>query len=292
VFRCGNWAFNENSGYTVETKVQVTKYVGGNLGNDHGLMFQVYGPTQLMQIDLSPTQLLARNGKYTDGDFAGRAHIIRLVKHAGADLFDVFIDGTAAQVNIPTVRAGGNSITFGDTSTQRSVAAQIDYVRVDNTGAWTPGTEPTVSKLTVPTGISLTGKEENTIHGYSIALPATTTVTGDADNRQATVGGINIQLLYVPSGIRSLDGFLPVTSVTDTSDRTFVALDGGKRGTVYSYQLDPAAHPCMVNTNQQYLAIHVGGDNLLLISATGTPEAMKANAKVLLGIFTSVKLAK
>lgn len=53
-----------------------------------------------------------------------------------------------------------------------------------------------------------------------------------------------------------------------------------------------AAHPGMNNLRHRYLLIPTGKDgaDLLLLSATGTPEAFRANDRILQGIFASVKV--
>jgi hypothetical protein len=59
------------------------------------------------------------------------------------------------------------------------------------------------------------------------------------------------------------------------------------------YTLDPIARPGATNLRQRYLIVKTGKKNedLLLVSASGSPEAMAAQEKVLAAVFAGVQLA-
>ena len=61
-------------------------------------------------------------------------------------------------------------------------------------------------------------------------------------------------------------------------------------GLLIGYQLTATAHPGMTNLAQQYLAIKVGKDDLLLISALGTPDALAAQQKIITAVFSGVTM--
>jgi hypothetical protein len=286
-FRCYNWRFREEQGYTVELKVRVSRYVGGNLFSDGGFLVQVFGPQQLMQIDLSDKQLCVRNGKTTDVDFSA-FRVVRLVKHPREGLFDVYVDGKLEQANVPTVGAGANAITFGDVQGQRGCTATLAYLRVDNDGAWLPAPPVPVTGIAMPRLAVSTVEMPARKIGYCV--PKEAQGSGGGDDRTFTLGGVVLRAHYIPGGARIVSDYLPCTAPVDGVEvSTLVYASGTLRGQLYRYHLAAVAHPGMTNLEGVYLAMKFGGDDLLLLSATGTAEAMKAQHAGIAAFLAGVK---
>ncbi len=287
-FRCYNWRFREEKGYTVEMKLRVTRHVGGNLFSDGGFNLQVNGSQQLMQVDVSDKQLCIRGGKTLDLDFAGAFHVVRLVKHPKDNLFDVYVDGKLAQADVPAIPVGANSVGFGDVQGQRGLTATLAYLRVDNDGAWTPATPVPLRQPLLPKGIK-TVPLDLPARKCTLQLPAAAQGTGDGDDRQFTLPGVSLRVHYIPGGARASGDYLPFTAPVDGVEVSTLQLPSGLRGQLYLYHLAAVAHPGMANLEGEYLALKFGGDDLLLLSATGSVEAIKAQQSAIVAFFAGVK---
>jgi len=286
-FMAYNWRFREETGYTVEIKVRVNKYFGGDLHVDSGFHLQVYGPQQLMQVDIGDKQLCIRGGNYIDADFSAAFHVVRLIKHAGENLFDVYLDGKVVQSNVPTVGAGANAVSFGDTYGQRGIAAIVAYLRIDSDGAWLPAPAIPLVRPLPAKGVTTT-TVTNVARKYAYLLPAGAVGAGEADDRQYTLNAVDLRVHYLPGAAAALAEYLPFTAPIDRMDRQVLALSSGLHGLLYQYTLAPVAHPGMTNLAQQYLAIKCGGNDLLLLSASGAPEALRAQQQAIVALFAGV----
>ena len=289
-FHLGNMGFKDSDGFTVEMKVKVTKYPDGGLFSDGGLLLQVFGEQNLMQIDLSDKQICIRNGATLDLNFADDFHIVRAVMHAGEKFYDVYLDGKLLAEFVPAIDAGANAVNFGNVHKERSLSATIAYLRIDNTGAYTPTTLTEIPTLSAPKEIKLGAPLVNEKDNYSFSLPEGITATGNANSREATLpGGVNLRVRYFPGGMKELAAYLPFTSPIDTIEKRPILLPSGAPATLYAFDFAPTAHPGMTNLRQLVLTIKLGGDNLLLLTVDGTPAAMNAQQAQIRAIFASIK---
>ena len=139
-----------------------------------------------------------------------------------------------------------------------------------------------------PAGVDLPEREQNVARKYLLSLPKGLVLTGAADDRQGSLAGISYRVRFLPRAAASGEDYLPMTSPVDSLDRTLVLLPGGMRALHLSYQLSEAAHPGMINRAQRFLLMAIGND-LLLMSATGSPAQMQESAALLQGWFASVR---
>ncbi len=173
-----------------------------------------------------------------------------------------------------------------------------------NTGTAAPQANGTATGMPKPSGPVLALKptddplketENNAARGYTMKLPAGMTLAGPADNRTGSLAAgketVSFRIKFVPGGASGMGDYLPVTSVTDTVKVQSVNWpDYLVAGTLVSISMAQVAHPDMANLNQTFLMVPRGkeGSDLLVISATGSPAAMKAQGAVLNAIFSSM----
>lgn len=150
------------------------------------------------------------------------------------------------------------------------------------------------SAFSAPAGVKLPMGEVNTPRGYALRLPAGVMLSGPQDDRTGTLGegpmAVSLRVRYVVGGANSSEGLVPLRAVGDEWQQQAVKLASGLTGTLVDVQLLREAHPDVPELSQRHLLLAFGksGADLLLVSAAGTPEAMKANAQEVRAIMSSV----
>ncbi len=150
--------------------------------------------------------------------------------------------------------------------------------------------------LTMPAGAKLPLLEANAARGYRFRLPEGAVLTGVPDDREGALGqganAVRLRVRYLPGAASAANQYLPVASAIDASSLMPVTLSDHTAATLATFDLADAAHPGMTNLGQRFLLIPTGKDNgdLLLLSASGTPQAVKANDALIKAVFASVTL--
>ena len=147
---------------------------------------------------------------------------------------------------------------------------------------------PAVS-LAAPAGVALLVGARAA--GVTLRLPSGAQLTGPADDLTATLeGGVTFRIRLLPGAAEGADDYLPVTSAVDQVRRRAVTLPSGLAATLVDDTLVAVAHPGMTNLRQRFLLVPTGkgGEDLLLLSATGSAAAMERQNKALTAIFASV----
>ena len=150
-----------------------------------------------------------------------------------------------------------------------------------------------VGDFIAPEGVTLPVVEPNVTRRYSLKLPQGTTFSGAPDDREATIGtganAIRIRAHYTTESGRNSEALLPFAAVGDIANRRLVKLPSGVSATFVDFIFRAEQHPGVVNLHQKYLLIPVEKTNdVLVLSAQGTPAAMQAQDKLITAIFASV----
>jgi hypothetical protein len=105
---------------------------------------------------------------------------------------------------------------------------------------------------------------------------------------------VKLRARWVENGAKIAAAYLPITAIGDATQSRRVALPSRLEATLSEYQLAATAHPDIQDLARKYLQVPVGPDktDLLILSASGTREAMARREKTVVAIFTSLQLAK
>ncbi|HUW32785.1 MAG TPA: hypothetical protein VM223_14345 [Planctomycetota bacterium] len=176
---------------------------------------------------------------------------------------------------------------------ESAVGANLVFAPADDSSSAEPSAEPVrlPPVAQVPAGSQF---EANRQRNYVLTVPGKFNLAGPADDREGKLGGVVLRIRYVAGGGKAIDDALPFTATGDTVDRQLVILPSGLKGTMVKLELQPTAHPGVIDLAQWILLLPMGqnGADLLAISAMGEPEAMKKNTDPITAIFASVRLAQ
>lgn len=140
-----------------------------------------------------------------------------------------------------------------------------------------------------PPGIALPVSAE--IAGVVLKLPAGAEFIGPADERTLLLGkgaeGITLHAQMVPRGAKNASDYLPFAAAIDNVTHRGVKLPSGIEATAVDFAFEATAHPGLSALHQRFLLIP-RGDDLLLLSATGTPAAMTVQTKTIDAIWAGV----
>jgi len=151
--------------------------------------------------------------------------------------------------------------------------------------------------LAAPAGIALPATAW--VGGFALRLPTGVTLDGPTEDQAASLGppgdagALTLRIRVLPGASANADNYLPVTSAVDAVRRA-VVLPSGLAGMLVEYALAPVAHPGTTNLRQRFLLIPAGknGADLLLVSASGTAEAMAARGRLLDAIFAGIRVVE
>ncbi|HEY3332745.1 MAG TPA: hypothetical protein VGK19_22120 [Capsulimonadaceae bacterium] len=143
----------------------------------------------------------------------------------------------------------------------------------------------------------LTGKFQDTGGRWSMGLPDGAATSQLADGLQGSFARskdiVDMRARWVAGGAATASSQLPFASSIDDASSTSVSLPSGVHGTLYEYRLTAAAHPGVANLGQMYLLLPVGASakDLLVVSFSGSADAMANCRNTLLAIAASITLA-
>lgn len=160
--------------------------------------------------------------------------------------------------------------------------------------------------LVAPPGIALPVAQTNAARNYTFKLPRDSALLGDtrdqsiaesiSDDQTVVLGllgwganAVSLRVRYIVGGARDASSNLPFTSPTDVVNRRAVTLPSGLAATFVEMELAATAHPGTTDLSREYLLVPLAYENrdLVLLEATGTPSAMKAQSKNVEAVFAS-----
>ncbi len=155
-----------------------------------------------------------------------------------------------------------------------------------------------LNALTSPADIALPVTEANVVRGYSLRVPRDAQLSGPEDDREMTLGNgantVTLRARWMENGAKNPARYLPVTAVGDTNQTSRVILPSRLEANLSEYRLAATSHPDIKDLTRKYLQV-VNGPNhadLLVLSATGTAQAMARWEPTIMAIFASLQQTK
>ncbi len=136
------WAteVDDTTSYTFETRLRVTDQGGSSPGFSVWLGNGVAAETAVLQVRTNELMWGTNTQSLDTNDNSGDLVTVRIAFDAGAGLSTVYRDGVEVGTGLGSteIQSANNWVILADFGGANEVAAEVDYVRWDATGAFTP----------------------------------------------------------------------------------------------------------------------------------------------------------